>query len=96
MNNAPNLFTRTLAGLSLALSASTLMAADAAAPREPDWPESQTELWLQLQREGEIASRRVQSATPAERERSMQRLLDSFEHPIPEYFGEDDGGSFER
>jgi len=38
----------------------------------------------------------VQSATPAERERSMQRLLDSYSHPIPEYFGEDDGGSFER
>lgn len=59
-------------------------------------PQTQTERWLQWQTEGSAASTQVQSATPAERELSMQRLLDSFNHPIPEYFGEKDGGSFER
>ncbi len=84
---------RILPGLALALTSCALMAA---APLEPEWPESQTDMWLQLQRGGEAASRRVQTATPTERELSMQRLLDSYSHPIPEYFGEDDGGSFER
>lgn len=84
---------RILPGLALALTSCALMAAT---PMEPEWPESQTDMWLQLQRGGEAASRRVQTATPTERELSMQRLLDSYSHPIPEYFGEDDGGSFER
>ncbi|MEZ2745691.1 DUF3613 domain-containing protein [Halopseudomonas bauzanensis] len=90
------MYTRILAGLALAMTSCTLLAADAAPPLDPEWPDSQAELWLQLQRGGEVASRRVQSATPTERELSMQRLLDSYSHPIPEYFGEDDGGSFER
>lgn len=85
-----------LAGLALALTSCTLFAADAAPPLVAERPESQTELWLQLQREGSAATQHVQTATPAERELSMQRLLDSFTHPIPEYFGEDEGGSFER
>ncbi|MGI6408200.1 MAG: DUF3613 domain-containing protein [Thiopseudomonas sp.] len=90
------MYTRVLAGLAVAMTSGTLIAADAARPLEPEWPDSQVELWLQLQRGGEVASRRVQAATPSERELSMRRLLDSYSHPIPEYFGEDDGGSFER
>lgn len=91
------MYTRILAGLAVALLGSNLSAADAGAPLVADRPEGKTEMWLQLQREGNAAAQqRVQSATPAERELSMQRLLDSYSHPIPEYFGEDDGGSFER
>lgn len=96
MKDEMNMSTRILAGLVLAMGATTLSAADAGAPLVADQPGTQTERWLQLQRDGNAASRQVQSATPAERERSMQRLLDSYSHPIPEYFGEDDGGSFER
>lgn len=88
--------TRILVGLVLALASCSLMAGDAARPIAEAWVEGQTERWLQLQREGDAASRRVQSATPVERELSMQRLLDSYSHPIPQYFDEDDGGSFER
>lgn len=59
-------------------------------------PKSQAERWLQIQREGNAQSKTVQSATPAERELAMQRLLKSYEYAIPEYFGETDGGKFKR
>lgn len=52
-----------------------------------------TENWLQLQRSGAAASATPQQATAAERELSYQRLLDSYRHPIPEYFEQDVGGS---
>lgn len=97
MKNEMTMYTRILAGLALAVTSCTLVAGDGAAPLVAERPERQTEMWLQLQREGNAAApQRVQTATPAERELSMQRLLDSYSHPIPEYFGEDDGGSFER
>lgn len=56
-------------------------------------PSSQAETWLQLQREGTLASRQAQQLTPAERERVMQRWLDSFEYPIPEAFDQEAAGS---
>lgn len=59
-------------------------------------PESQTELWLQLQRDGSQASARPQSATPTERELAMRRLLESYKHPIPEFFEQDAGGQVGR
>lgn len=91
------MYTRILAGLALAVTSCSLVAGDAVAPLVAERPEGQTEMWLQLQREGSAADRqRVQVATPVERELSMQRLLDSYTHSIPKYFGEDDGGSFER
>ncbi|PRB84169.1 DUF3613 domain-containing protein [Pseudomonas sp. MYb185] len=91
------MYTRILAGVAMAVTSCALVAGDTAAPLVAERPEGQTEMWLQLQREGNAAARqRVQTATPAERELSMQRLLDSYSHPIPEYFGQDDGGSFER
>jgi len=97
MKNEMTMYTRILAGLALAVTSCTLVAGDAAPPLVAERPETQTEMWLQVQREGNAAApQRVQTATPAERELSMQRLLDSYSHPIPEYFGEDDGGSFER
>lgn len=96
MKNEMTMYTRILTGLALTMAATALSAADANAPLVADRPEKQAERWLQLQRDGNAASSHVQTATPAERELSMQRLLDSYTHPIPEYFGEDDGGSFER
>ena len=85
-----------LTGLVLLMAAGSLQADEDGSSRVADRPETQTQRWLQVQREGEAASSHAQTAMPAERERAMQRLLESFTHPIPEYFGEDDGGSFER
>ncbi len=76
--------------------ASAHVLADAKQALVSDSPNLQTELWLQLQREGNAASKKVQTATPAERELAMQRLLKSYEHAIPEYYGESDGGKFKR
>lgn len=55
-----------------------------------------SDAWLQLQREGGAASRHPQQATPAERELVLQRWLESFKHPIPEFFEEDVGDSVQR
>lgn len=96
MKDEMSMYTRMLLGLALTVTSGSLIADGTTAPLIADRPESQTEMWLQLQREGNAASSHMQTATPAERELSMQRLLDSYSHPIPEYFGEDDGGSFER
>jgi len=52
-----------------------------------------TENWLQLQISGKAQSPVRQVVTPAERERSLQRWLDSYNHPIPEYYKQDEGGS---
>ncbi|WP_447589172.1 DUF3613 domain-containing protein [Aquipseudomonas campi] len=42
--------------------------------------------WLEQQRSGAQASPHEQRATPAERELSYQRWLDSYRHAIPEFF----------
>jgi hypothetical protein len=55
--------------------------------------QQETENWLQLQVSGKVQSPIRQVATPAERERSLQRWLDSYTHPIPEYYGQDEGGT---
>ena len=55
--------------------------------------QQQTENWLQLQVSGSVQSPIHQTATPAERELSLQRWLDSYTHPIPEYYKQDEGGS---
>lgn len=51
-----------------------------------------TENWLQLQVSGKAQSPIRQVATSQERERSLQRWLDSYTHPIPEYYKQDEGG----
>lgn len=48
--------------------------------------EVQTDTWLALQRSGQVASPYPQSASAAERERSLERWLKSFEHEIPVFF----------
>ncbi|MFH6568198.1 MULTISPECIES: DUF3613 domain-containing protein [Pseudomonas] len=55
--------------------------------------QQQTENWLQLQISGQAQSPIRQVATPAERELSLQRWLDSYKHPIPEYYKQDEGGT---
>lgn len=51
-----------------------------------------TESWLTLQTSGRAASTTPQKATAAEREQAAQRLLESYKHPIPEYFEQKVGG----
>lgn len=53
-----------------------------------------TDSWLEVQREGLEASRHVQQATPAERERSMQRWLDSYEYAIPDFYTGEEAGDY--
>ena len=48
--------------------------------------------WLQLQISGSVQSPIRQTATPAERELSLQRWLDSYTHPIPASYKQDEGG----
>ena len=72
--------------MSLALLPVALMAA------ERDRDSTLSESWLELQRSGEAASPHVQAASAAERERSLERWLQSFEYPIPESY-EQQGGS---
>ena len=54
--------------------------------------QQQTETWLQLQVKGTAASKTPQTATPTEREQSLQRWLDSNNHKIPEFFNQEQGG----
>ncbi|WP_019933235.1 DUF3613 domain-containing protein [Oceanimonas smirnovii] len=49
-------------------------------------PQTQTERWLQVQREGSRASAQTQASTAAEQELASQRWLDSYQHPIPDLY----------
>ncbi|NWB99916.1 DUF3613 domain-containing protein [Pseudomonas gingeri] len=53
----------------------------------------QTESWLQLQVSGKQQTPMPQTATPSEREQSLQRWLDSYKHSIPDFFKQSEGGS---
>ncbi|KTB68308.1 MULTISPECIES: DUF3613 domain-containing protein [Pseudomonas] len=52
-----------------------------------------TESWLTLQSSGKAASNTRQKASAAERDLATQRLLESYKHPIPEYFDQKAGGT---
>ena len=54
-------------------------------------PQTATRARLAIQASGRAASPVRQSATAAERQRSYQRYLKSYEHEIPEYLLEDRG-----
>ena len=54
--------------------------------------QQQTEAWLQLQPSAKAASPTPQTATPAERDLSLQRWLNSYRHEIPEFFDQEKGG----
>jgi hypothetical protein len=47
---------------------------------------------LQLQIRGVVASPHLQTASATERDLAMQRWLNSFNHPIPEFFDQDTAG----
>ncbi|MEB2644756.1 DUF3613 domain-containing protein [Pseudomonas canadensis] len=48
--------------------------------------QAETENWMALQINGRAASPTPQRAAPAEREQASQRWLDTYKHPIPEFF----------
>lgn len=75
-----------LALLALPLSGYAIDAGPASAQQQ------ETEGWLQLQSRNKVASPKVQTVTPTERELTMQRWLKSYEHQIPQFFDQDQGG----
>jgi len=52
-----------------------------------------TDAWMNVQVDGSQASSVPQYATAAEKELANQRLLDSYQHPIPEYMPRSPGGN---
>ncbi|CAM3219478.1 hypothetical protein BZK31_16020 [Pseudomonas floridensis] len=75
----------------LAALASDALATDArGAADQPR--QTQTETWLQLQAKGSAASSIPQTSTPAERDLSLQRWLDSYKHEIPPFYDQEAGG----
>ncbi|NWE12312.1 DUF3613 domain-containing protein [Pseudomonas yamanorum] len=79
--------------LAALLSASVPLTALAIEPGPSSPQQKQTEGWLQMQVSGERASANVQKATPAERDLALQRLLESYKFPIPEYYDQKQGGN---
>lgn len=57
---------------------------------------SQTELWLRIQSSGQQITPHPQQSSLEERELANQRLLNSYGHPIPEFFDDEVGGKFEK
>ncbi|MGF6329240.1 hypothetical protein ABH909_002118 [Pseudomonas sp. BS3782 TE3695] len=51
-----------------------------------------TEQWLVMQSRGVVASTKLQTASATERDLAMQRWLNSFNYPIPEFFDQDMAG----
>lgn len=80
----------------LLLCASSSVYADST-PEVYPWSREQpvlaTETWLNLQRKGEAASSHSQAMTLAEQEKIMARWLNSYDHPLPDFFEQDIGGS---
>ena len=54
--------------------------------------QQETENWLQIQVSGKTQSAVPQTVTPQEREQSLQRLLKSYDHEIPEYYNQESSG----
>ncbi|WP_346828951.1 DUF3613 domain-containing protein [Pseudomonas abietaniphila] len=81
---------RVLIGISLAFVAGTAAAIEPG-PSSPD--QKQTDAWLQLQASGKAASSVPQPSSPIERDLSMQRWLNSYQHPIPDFYEQKKGGS---
>ncbi len=54
--------------------------------------QKETDAWLQLQPSAKAASPIPQTATPAERDLSLQRWLNSYSHEIPDFFDQGKGG----
>lgn len=80
---------RYLAGLTVLALPLSVMAIEPG-PSSPQ--QADTENWLTLQSSGSAASSTAQKATAAERDLAAQRWLESFKHPIPEFFEQKVGG----
>ncbi len=65
-----------------------------AQPRMLSKGDTVADSWLQIQREGSQASATPQRLSPREQELANQRWLDSFTHPIPDFFERDEPGEF--
>lgn len=61
-----------------------LAMADSPPRKAPD--ETATEALLRVQASGQQASVRTQVQTARERDQSMQRWLDSYKYPIPDFY----------
>ncbi|MBH3427518.1 DUF3613 domain-containing protein [Pseudomonas alkylphenolica] len=80
--------------LLLMLSLSALPWAASAIEPGPSSKEQQaTENWLQMQARNEQASKIPQTATPRERDQSMQRWLDSYRYEIPDFYRWEQGNT---
>ncbi|MBN3863838.1 DUF3613 domain-containing protein [Pseudomonas frederiksbergensis] len=55
-------------------------------------PQKGTEQWLQMQIRGVFASPKLQTASATERDLAMQRWLNSFNYPIPEFYDQETAG----
>ena len=75
------------------LFAALPLSAQAIEPGPSSVYQRQTEDWLQVQVSGQLATTTPQKASPAEREQAMQRLIESYKLPIPEYFEQKVGGA---
>lgn len=60
--------------------------AQAIEPGPSSRAQAATEAWLRVQAKGEQASTIKQTATPKEREQSMQRWLDAYKYQLPEVY----------
>ena len=79
----------------LAFSTDTLASDSSSTATQPQTQtETQTETWLKLQAKGTASSPTPQTSTPAERDLSLQRWLESYKYKIPEFFDQETGGSF--
>lgn len=76
------------------LAVSQSAGADSQKSRMLSMGSTETDALLQVQREGSQASTTPQRLSSQERELANQRWLDSFTHPIPEFYERDAGGGF--
>lgn len=83
-----------LSGCMQPMAASQPDSAASAPQRMLSMGSSDADKWLQVQREGSQASATPQRLSAQERELANQRWLDSFTHPIPEFYERDAGGGF--
>ncbi|AZD31329.1 DUF3613 domain-containing protein [Pseudomonas chlororaphis] len=64
------------------------LATQAIEPGPASLSQQSTETWLLLQSRNQVKSPIPQNASPSERELTLQRWLDNYKHPIPEYYKE--------
>ncbi|WP_136478304.1 DUF3613 domain-containing protein [Pseudomonas sp. DG56-2] len=84
------------AGLLLITLGSLPLAALAVEPQPSAKTQTVTESWLQIQASNRQASKIQQTATPKEREQSMQRWLDSYKYALPDFYRWESVGSSDK